>query len=130
LISTLCGIEGSLLANSIWKAWSDGALSSVGSKAMLRAETWATVAAPDGAALSLGADEAALGAAEGDGAAEADGAPEADADGATDPLASAEGTAVGDGAGAYVQPGVDEAQAATARMVMTAASRRIDGMSG
>lgn len=80
-----------------------------------------------GAALPLGADEAALGAAVADGAAEGYGA---DPDGATDALASAEGTAVGDGAGAYVHPGVDEAQAATARTVRPAASRRVDRMSG
>jgi hypothetical protein len=64
------------------------------------------------------------------GAVEADGTAEADADGPTDPLAPADGTAVGDGAGAYVQPGVEEAQAATARMLRQAASRRVDRMSG
>ena len=88
------GEPGSLLANAIWKAWSAGALSSVWSKAMFRADTSTTVPAPDGAALPLGPRAVALG------GAEADGATEADADGATDALGSADGTGVADGAGA------------------------------
>jgi hypothetical protein len=66
--------------------------------------------------------------AEADGAAEADGV--ADPDGPAEALASTDGIGVADGAGAYVQPGVDVAQAATARTVRPAASRRIDRIGG
>ena len=85
--------------------------------------TTATAADPVGAAVPLGAGDP-LGAADGVGATDAG------ADGATDALATTDGTGVGEGAGAYVQPGVDEAQAATARTVKPAASRRVDRMSG
>src|SRR6187431_2732033 len=109
----------SLLSNRIWKASFAPTLSSVGVKAMFSAATSTTAAGPAG----LGAPDggAALGATDALGAAEADAV--ADPDGAAaDALASTGGAADGD-AGAYVQPGVVVAQAATARMVRPATSR-------
>src|SRR6188474_238112 len=103
LMATLCGIPASLLSNRIWKASFAPTLSSVGVKAMFSAATSTTAAGPAG----LGAPDggAALG--------------------ATDALGAADGDA-----GAYVQPGVVVAQAATARMVRPATSRRIVRIGG
>src|SRR5688572_32573372 len=126
LISTLWATPASWLSKTIWNGTSGGTLSSVGSNAMFRAVTSTPVAVadPPGAGLPLGAAEAV-----GLGAGDADGVADAEPDGATEALASTDGTAVGDGAGAYVQPGVDEAQAATtARTVRRAASSRVGRM--
>jgi hypothetical protein len=139
----LCGIEASLFAKLIWKGASAATLRSVGEKAMFWADSSTTPVAAEALGWALGAGSAepelagepvGLGAAEADGTADAEGA--AEAEGATDPegaaeaLAPADGTGVADGAGAYVQPSVEVAHAATARIVRPAASRRMVRMGG
>ncbi len=132
LIATLCGMPASLLAKLIWKATSGATLSSVGVNAMFWAATSTTAVGVEALGAADGAPDGSAeadGAAEAEGAAEADGAA-ADPDGPADALASTEGIGVADGAGAYVQPGVFVAQAATARTMRPAASRRMDRIGG
>ncbi len=99
-MSTLCGTPASLLANSIWKAWSAGALMASVVNRIWTASRATTARSPDGAA---DADGSADDGADALGSAEADG--------------STLGGGVMDGAGAYVQPGPSPAQAATAPAV-------------
>src|SRR3954447_12886909 len=81
LISMLCGWPASWLSNSIWNAWSAGAVSSLFTNATFRAASWMTLppGEPEAGADAAGAPElpGAAGAPDAPVAPDAPGAPEA-----------------------------------------------------